>query len=175
MGARITLVGGAVPLDAETGRRLRQHAGIVRCRARPARRRRGVAPHRPGGRRDIAERRQIALNARTTTDLDDALDGAEFVVSAFSVGGFASMRHDIEIPTATGCARRWVTAWPGGVSRALRSVPVIVDVARAMERRCLTPCSSTSPTRSPLCASASRRPRFRPSGCAPRSSDSSSC
>jgi alpha-galactosidase len=85
----------------------------------------------------VAERRGIALSARATTDLDDALTDAEFVIAAFSVGGFASMRHDIEIPARYG-VRQTVgdSVGPGGISRALRSVPVIVDIARAMERRC---------------------------------------
>ncbi len=42
------------------------------------------------------------MRVRATTDLADALDGAEFVVTAFSVGGFASMRHDLEIPARYG-------------------------------------------------------------------------
>jgi alpha-galactosidase len=85
----------------------------------------------------VAERREIPLSARATTDIDDALTGAEYVISAFSVGGFASMRHDIEIPARYG-VRQTVgdSVGPGGISRALRSVPVILEVARAMERRC---------------------------------------
>jgi alpha-galactosidase/6-phospho-beta-glucosidase family protein len=85
----------------------------------------------------VAERRGIALTTRATTDIDDALDGVEFVIAAFSVGGFTSMRHDIEIPARYG-VRQTVgdSVGPGGISRALRSVPVIVEVARAMERRC---------------------------------------
>ncbi|HXQ90251.1 MAG TPA: hypothetical protein VN768_01765 [Acidimicrobiales bacterium] len=85
----------------------------------------------------VAERRGIALTARATTDIDDALSGAEFVIATFSVGGFASMRHDIEIPTRYG-VRQTVgdSVGPGGISRALRSVPVILGVARAMERTC---------------------------------------
>jgi alpha-galactosidase len=85
----------------------------------------------------VAERRGIPLTARATTDIDDALAGAEFVIAAFSVGGFASMRHDIEIPSRYG-VRQTVgdSVGPGGISRALRSVPVILEVARAMERRC---------------------------------------
>jgi alpha-galactosidase len=69
--------------------------------------------------------------------VDDALAGAEFVVAGFSVGGFASMRNDIEIPARYG-VRQTVgdSVGPGGISRALRSVPVILDVARAMERQC---------------------------------------
>ncbi|HUY21898.1 MAG TPA: hypothetical protein VMV22_06120 [Acidimicrobiales bacterium] len=85
----------------------------------------------------IAERRGIGLRARGTTDVDDAMAGAEFVIAGFSVGGFASMRHDIEIPARFGI-RQTVgdSVGPGGISRALRSVPVILDVARAMERHC---------------------------------------
>ncbi|HEY5024170.1 MAG TPA: hypothetical protein VII76_04270 [Acidimicrobiales bacterium] len=85
----------------------------------------------------VAERRGIPLTARATTDIDDALSGAEYVIATFSVGGFASMRHDIEIPARYGI-RQTVgdSVGPGGISRALRSVPVIVEVARAMERCC---------------------------------------
>jgi len=85
----------------------------------------------------IAERRGIGLSARATTDLTDALSGAEFVVTAFSVGGFASMRHDLEIPARYGI-RQTVgdSVGPGGISRALRSIPVMLQLARAMERSC---------------------------------------
>jgi alpha-galactosidase len=85
----------------------------------------------------IAERRGIPLAVRVTTDLDEALDGAQYVVSAFSVGGFASMRHDIEVPARYG-VRQPVgdSVGPGGISRSLRSIPVLLEVARAMERRC---------------------------------------
>ncbi len=85
----------------------------------------------------VAERRGIPLTARATTDIDDALTGAEYVIATFSVGGFASMRHDIEIPNRYGI-RQTVgdSVGPGGISRSLRSVPVILAVARAMERRC---------------------------------------
>jgi len=85
----------------------------------------------------VAERRGIALSARATTDIDDALSGAEYVIATFSVGGFASMRHDIEIPSRYGI-RQTVgdSVGPGGISRALRSVPVILQVAKAMERCC---------------------------------------
>ena len=85
----------------------------------------------------IAERRGPELTVRATTDLEEALDGAQFVISAFSVGGFDSMRHDIEIPARYG-VRQPVgdSVGPGGISRALRSIPVALEVARAMERRC---------------------------------------
>jgi alpha-galactosidase len=85
----------------------------------------------------IAKIRGIGLAARTTTDLNDALDGADVVIIALSVGGFASMRHDLEIPARYGI-RQPVgdSVGPGGIARALRSVPIVADVARVMERRC---------------------------------------
>jgi alpha-galactosidase len=86
----------------------------------------------------IAKRRPgIGLSATATTDRDVGMDGAEFVVTAFSVGGFDSMRHDLEIPARYG-VRQPVgdSVGPGGVSRALRSVPVLLGIAQQVARRC---------------------------------------
>ncbi len=85
----------------------------------------------------VAKVRGIGLSVRTTTDIGDALDGADVVIIALSVGGFASMRHDLEIPARYGI-RQPVgdSVGPGGISRALRSVPVVADVARQMDRHC---------------------------------------
>ena len=64
---------------------------------------------------------------RTTTDQRDALAGADFVVVTISTGGFASMRHDLEVPERYGI-RQSVgdTVGPGGISRALRNIPVLL-------------------------------------------------
>ncbi len=85
----------------------------------------------------IAKTRDIGLRVRPTTDLSSALDGADVVIIALSVGGFASMRHDLEIPARYGI-RQPVgdSVGPGGIARALRSVPVVAEVARSMERHC---------------------------------------
>jgi alpha-galactosidase len=82
----------------------------------------------------IARSRKIDLTTRVATELPAALHGAEFVLTTLSVGGFASMRHDIEIPAAYGL-RQPVgdSVGPGGIMRALRSIPVMVDIARATE------------------------------------------
>ena len=79
----------------------------------------------------------LGLAVSATTDLEAGLDGAEYVVTAFSVGGFASMRHDLEIPARYGI-RQPVgdSVGPGGITRALRSIPVLVGIATAVERRC---------------------------------------
>ena len=100
---------------------------------------------------------------RTTTDLGDALDGADVVIIALSVGGFASMRHDLEIPARYGI-RQPVgdSVGPGGIARALRSVPVVADVAREMDRHCPQALLvNVSNPLTALCRAASRESSIR--------------
>jgi alpha-galactosidase len=59
------------------------------------------------------------------------------VVVAISTGGFASMRHDLEIPARHGIHQSiGDTVGPGGVFRALRNIPVLIGLARDMEELC---------------------------------------
>lgn len=85
----------------------------------------------------IADRRRIGLGCRGEPDLRRALEGAEVVLIGLSVGGFDSMRHDIEIPARYGL-RQPVgdSVGPGGIFRALRSVPVVTEIARTVEEVC---------------------------------------
>ncbi len=79
----------------------------------------------------IAALRDIKLAVRGEGDRKRALHGAEFVVSAFSVGGFESMRHDLEIPAKYGIRQPiGDSIGPGGVMRALRSIPAVLGFAR---------------------------------------------
>jgi alpha-galactosidase/6-phospho-beta-glucosidase family protein len=79
----------------------------------------------------------LKLSCTTTTDQRAALDGAEYVVVNISTGGFASMRHDLEIPARYGLEQSvGDTVGPGGISRALRNIPVLVGIARDMESMC---------------------------------------
>ena len=85
----------------------------------------------------LAALQGIGLSATGTTDRRPALDGADFVVVNISTGGFTSMRHDLEIPERHG-VRQSVgdTVGPGGVLRALRNIPVFLDIARDVEDLC---------------------------------------
>ena len=72
-----------------------------------------------------------------TGDLDEALSGAHFVVLCISTGGLDAMAHDLEIPARYGVVQTvGDTVGPGGLFRALRNIPVVVDIARVMEERC---------------------------------------
>ncbi len=77
------------------------------------------------------------LTIEVNPDRREALRGADFVVVTITTGGLAAMRRDLEIPLRYGI-RQSVgdTVGPGGLSRALRGVPVMVELARTMEEVC---------------------------------------
>src|SRR5205807_2149686 len=77
----------------------------------------------------IAQRRAIPMTVRSEGDRRSAVRGADFVITAFSVGGFDSMQHDIEIPQRYGIRQPiGDSVGPGGILRALRSIPVLGGV-----------------------------------------------
>src|SRR5207248_10916562 len=80
---------------------------------------------------------QSTASIEATADLAVALRGADYVVVTISTGGFASMAYDLEIPARYGI-RQSVgdSVGPGGINRALRNVPVLLAIAREMERLC---------------------------------------
>jgi alpha-galactosidase/6-phospho-beta-glucosidase family protein len=83
---------------------------------------------------EIARRRGIELSTIAELDRKRALAGADFVITCFSVGGFDSMQHDIEIPRRYGIRQPiGDSVGPGGILRALRSIPVLLDIARDVE------------------------------------------
>ena len=73
----------------------------------------------------------------TTTDLGVALDGADFVLVCISTGGFRSMAVDLDVPATHGITQTvGDTVGPGGINRALRNIPVLVGIGKAMEQHC---------------------------------------
>ncbi len=69
-----------------------------------------------------------------TLDRSAALDGADFVVVQLRVGGQAARLLDETIPPRFGCIGQETTG-PGGFAKALRTVPVILDLAEEADRR----------------------------------------
>ena len=80
------------------------------------------------------ERGGAAMSVRTTTLLDDAVDGAGAVLAAIRVGGMAARVVDEEVPLSLGVLGQ-ETVGPGGIAFALRTIPVMESIARAVERR----------------------------------------
>ncbi len=73
----------------------------------------------------------------TTVDRAEALRGADFVIVTILVGSTDVWRHDIEIPKRYGVdINVGDTRGVAGIFRALRTIPVLVDIAKDMERLC---------------------------------------
>ncbi|MEU1667524.1 6-phospho-beta-glucosidase [Streptomyces sparsogenes] len=72
--------------------------------------------------------RPTAPAVRATTDLDEALRGADFVFSAIRVGGLAGRARDERVPLAEGVLGQ-ETVGAGGVLYGLRTLPVALEIA----------------------------------------------
>ncbi|MGW5654910.1 6-phospho-beta-glucosidase [Streptomyces humi] len=68
-----------------------------------------------------------------TTDLDEALRGADFVFSAIRVGGLEGRADDERVALGEGVLGQ-ETVGAGGIAYGLRTVPVAVDIARRVAR-----------------------------------------
>jgi 6-phospho-beta-glucosidase len=71
-----------------------------------------------------------------TSDLDRGLDGAEFVLIQLRVGGQAARISDETFPLACGSVGQETTG-AGGFAKALRTVPVVLDIAERAARLAL--------------------------------------
>jgi 6-phospho-beta-glucosidase len=69
-----------------------------------------------------------------TGSIDDALDGADAVLLQLRVGGQAARLHDETAPLACGCIGQETTG-AGGFAKAMRTVPVVLDIADQVRRR----------------------------------------
>jgi 6-phospho-beta-glucosidase len=76
----------------------------------------------------MAAGRERAPRVATTTDLDTAVTGADFVFSAIRVGGLAGRTADERVALDLGLLGQETTG-PGGLAYGLRTVPVAVHVA----------------------------------------------
>jgi 6-phospho-beta-glucosidase len=69
----------------------------------------------------------------TTSDLDAGVDGADAVLLQLRVGGQAARQQDETWPLECGCIGQETTG-AGGLAKALRTVPVVLDIAERVRR-----------------------------------------
>jgi 6-phospho-beta-glucosidase len=69
----------------------------------------------------------------TTTSLEQGADGASAVLLQLRVGGQKARRSDETFPHACGCIGQETTG-AGGLAKALRTVPVVLDIAERVRR-----------------------------------------
>ena len=84
--------------------------------------------------RRMLEQRAYRGGLTVTGDLDRALDGADFVLLQIRVGGQAARLRDETIPLACGCIGQETTG-AGGFAKAMRTVPVVLEIAAAARER----------------------------------------
>jgi len=94
----------------------------------------------------LAERAGTGFAVRATTDLADAVDGADFAISSIGGSGaevtntvYGSPYHgaDVYIPAKYGIQQVvGDTGGPGGMMMALRSLAAYMPICREMEKRC---------------------------------------
>ena len=85
----------------------------------------------------IVERGGYPAKVTATLDRRKALKGANAVLCTILAGGVKIWRHDVEIPKKYGVDTNvGDTRGPSGIFRALRTIPVMLDIVRDMERLC---------------------------------------
>ena len=88
--------------------------------------------------RRVAKEAGACATIETTMDRKEALTGADYVLNMIQVGGYRpSTVIDFEIPKKYGL-RQTIgdTLGIGGIMRALRTIPVMLDMAKDMEAVC---------------------------------------
>jgi len=85
----------------------------------------------------IIKNNNLSHKMFATDDRREALEGADYVISTFQVGGLDVYGFDYEIPLKYGvdqCIGQCVG--PGGVMRGLRTIPVLAGLMHDMEEIC---------------------------------------
>jgi alpha-galactosidase len=86
---------------------------------------------------NMVAQHKLTCRFSATTDLREALVGADFAISMIQVGGLEPFKIDISIPLKYGvdqCVGD--TVGPGGIFRGLRHVPALLEILRMMEDVC---------------------------------------
>ncbi|MEU3839139.1 6-phospho-beta-glucosidase [Streptomyces sp. NPDC028635] len=83
--------------------------------------------------RRILARQGHPARVVTTADLDAGVDGADAVLLQLRVGGQAAREQDETWPLECGCVGQETTG-AGGLAKALRTVPVVLDIAERVRR-----------------------------------------
>ena len=85
----------------------------------------------------IVKEGEYPANVVATTDRKEALKGADAVLVTILQGGVDHWRSDLEIPKRYGVdINIGDTRGPAGIFRALRTIPVMVDICKDMEQFC---------------------------------------
>jgi alpha-galactosidase len=98
-----------------------------------------IDPHRLEQSRQIVQstidRRGVKATVVATLDRKEAIEGSDYVITTFQQGGLDAYQLDIEIPLQYGIEQCvGDTLGPGGVFRALRTIPVLIDICSEIDQ-----------------------------------------
>lgn len=98
-----------------------------------------IDPKRLAWARDVVEaivdHRGLKARVEATTDRREAVQDADYVITTFQQGGLDAYKLDIEVPQRYGVEQCvGDTLGPGGVFRALRTIPVLLDLCYDMDK-----------------------------------------
>jgi alpha-galactosidase len=114
----------------------------------------------------IVDMGHYPAKVEATMDRAQALEGADAVLVTILVGHTDTWRYDIEIPKQFGVdINIGDTRGPSGIFRALRTIPVMLDIAHDMEKYCpdATMLNYTNPM-AMLCRAMQRETRIKLTG-----------
>jgi 6-phospho-beta-glucosidase len=81
----------------------------------------------------VVRREGGSLRVREAATLEEAVDGADFVLNSVRVGGNAARAHDEQVAIEHGYPGQETTG-PAGMAMALRTVPAVLEHARLAHR-----------------------------------------
>ncbi|WP_101295799.1 alpha-galactosidase [Halegenticoccus soli] len=85
----------------------------------------------------MLEHNDVEAAVDATVDRSEALTDADYVITTIHVGGREPFENEIYIPREYGVNQAvGDTLGPGGIFRFLRTIPVMLDLARDMEELC---------------------------------------
>ena len=85
----------------------------------------------------VVKENKLPTKVTATLDRREALDGATYVINMIQVGGVDAFCMDYEIPIKYGVNQCIADSiGPGGVFRALRTIPVLADMSWDMNELC---------------------------------------
>jgi len=87
--------------------------------------------------KEVVQENNLPTRVTATLDRREALDGASYVINMIQVGGVEAFRMDYEIPLKYGVDQCIADSiGPGGLFRALRTIPILSDMAYDMDELC---------------------------------------
>jgi alpha-galactosidase len=87
--------------------------------------------------RKLADAHGVAPQIEATLDRRVALEAADYVITSVQVGGFDATKVDFDVPRRYELRQTIAdTLGVGGIMRALRTIPVLLDVCADMEDVC---------------------------------------